>query len=90
MNIGKGLRYWRKKKAVKQKSISEACGFSRTAVSAIEKGVFKPTWESVGKIAGYLGVSVGSVVIASLDKEDIDDVCLALMREVAEIGEAPR
>lgn len=52
------LRALRLSRGVSQRALSECCGMSKNMIQRYEKGLCRPSAESIAKIAGYLGVSV--------------------------------
>ncbi len=66
MNVGERLKEIRRIKNLTLQDLSEKCGVSATAISAIERAVSSPTLETLGKIAAALEEPI-SVVIGEFE-----------------------
>jgi transcriptional regulator with XRE-family HTH domain len=55
------LRELRKERALSQEEFAAACGFDRTYVSGMERGVRNPSLAAIETLAAALGLSVGDL-----------------------------
>lgn len=62
IQLGKNIRYIRKKCAVTQEALAEKCNISPVFVSQIENGMRKPSLETVCSIASALSVTVDELL----------------------------
>jgi transcriptional regulator with XRE-family HTH domain len=61
-NFGKRIRELRKARGfTSQESFGDRCGFDRTYISGIERGVRNPSLDAVEVLAKALGISVGKL-----------------------------
>ncbi len=58
LRFGERLRVLRKEKSFSQEEFAHLCGFDRTYVSGIERGVRNPSLNAIGTLAVALGISV--------------------------------
>lgn len=60
--VGKVIQQFREEKGVSQEVLSGLAGIGRTHLSAIERGVRRPTLETLFRIAEALQISPSSLV----------------------------
>lgn len=65
--IGKVIQQFRENKHLSQELVSGLAGIGRTHLSAIERGVRRPTLETFFKISEALGIRP-SVLLAAIEK----------------------
>ncbi|WP_198087002.1 helix-turn-helix domain-containing protein [Variovorax sp. E3] len=61
IRFGERLRELRKERELSQEAFAAECGFDRTYVSGIERGVRNPSLAAVETLAAALGLSVGEL-----------------------------
>lgn len=66
-NLGKTILYFRKKKGLSQEKLGEICDIGRNHLSAIERGVRKPTLETLHRICAGLGIKM-SVLLKNFEE----------------------
>ena len=66
--VGRVIQQFRERKGLSQEVVSGLADIGRTHLSAIERGVRKPTLETLFRIADALGVSPSEIVRA-IEKE---------------------
>lgn len=59
--VGAVVREFREKAGFSQERLSAECGFDRTYISRVERGIINPTVIRLWKIADVLEVAFGSV-----------------------------
>ena len=59
--FGKRIRELRIARAYTQEAFAERCGFDRTYISGIERGVRNPSLDAIEILAKTLGVSVAEL-----------------------------
>jgi transcriptional regulator with XRE-family HTH domain len=60
--IGRRLRNAREQRGLAQQQLAEKAGCSVETASRIERGVISPTFETVGRMARVLGLSLDALV----------------------------
>lgn len=71
MNIGKTIKYIRKRKAIKQCQLAELAGISTNALVGIEKGWFFPSMGTINGICKALNISKGCLLVHSLEESEL-------------------
>ena len=66
--VGKVIQAYREKKGLSQEVVSGLADIGRTHLSAIERGIRKPTLDTFFKISEALDVSAGELM-GSIEKE---------------------
>ncbi|MGJ7574880.1 helix-turn-helix domain-containing protein [Variovorax sp. RB2P76] len=61
IRFGERLRKLRKERELSQEEFAAACGFDRTYVSGMERGVRNPSLAAIETLAGALGLPVGEL-----------------------------
>lgn len=61
MRLGERIRELRRQQGLTLRQVSDACGFSLSHLSEIERSEAHPSIEKLGRIAGALGVSVATL-----------------------------
>ncbi len=59
--LGQRIRAFRAERALQQRQLAEKAGLSPSMLSQIESGRLTPSLPTLGKLAGALGVSIGSL-----------------------------
>ncbi len=72
--IGNALKYMRKKKNIKQKTISEIIGVARNTVSQYETETIQPTFDIIEKIANECGFKIYFESFDGSDKFECKDI----------------
>jgi transcriptional regulator with XRE-family HTH domain len=54
--FGQALREWRKKRGIAQDELAFQCGFDRTYISLLERGIRSPTLRTIIKLCRQLDV----------------------------------
>ncbi len=67
VTVGKVLQNYREQKGLSQEIVSGLAGIGRTHLSAIERGVRKPTLETFYRISEAMGVKP-SVLLEAVEK----------------------
>jgi transcriptional regulator with XRE-family HTH domain len=60
--VGVVLREFREQAGQSQETLSGACGFDRTYISRVERGIINPTISRLWKIADALGTPLSQIV----------------------------
>ncbi len=68
--LGDAVRLLREKRGMTQEAVAQAAGITTATHSLIERGLAKPTWDTVKKIAAALGSSMGEPGKLTDDKLD--------------------
>lgn len=71
--VGNVIQMFRKKRGLSQEMVSGFAAIERTHLSAIERGVRKPTLETFYRICQAMEVSP-SIVLAQIEKETEEDI----------------
>jgi transcriptional regulator with XRE-family HTH domain len=70
INVGKGLRYWRKKRGYRQTDLSKKSGYSQTYISEIESGKKVPTLDFLYQISKHLRIRIVQLFWQSMEEKD--------------------
>ncbi len=62
--VGKVIQYYREKRGVSQEVLSSFADIGRTHLSAIERGIRKPTLETFYRISEALGIKASELMKA--------------------------
>ncbi len=62
--VGKVIQYYREKRGVPQEVLSSFADIGRTHLSAIERGIRKPTLETFYRISEALGIKASELMKA--------------------------
>lgn len=68
MNIGRSLRFWRKKTGLKQADIAEKLNISRQAYSNYENGKREPNIQLICDIAQVFGITTDEFFKKAMEK----------------------
>jgi transcriptional regulator with XRE-family HTH domain len=63
IRFGERLRELRKERSFSQEGFAAACGFDRTYISGIERGLRNPSLSAIEILAKALGVSVSDLFL---------------------------
>lgn len=63
LTVGQTIAEFRSKKGITQEVLSGLAGIGRTHLSAIERGIRKPTLETLYKISCALDIKMSDIVI---------------------------
>ena len=61
MKVGERIKALRHERVLQQRQLAEKCGLTPSMVSQIESGRLSPSLHTLGKLAGALGVPIGSL-----------------------------
>jgi transcriptional regulator with XRE-family HTH domain len=67
--LGRAVKKVRIERGLTQEQVSAASGLHPTYISDIERGVRNPSWESMTRLAGGIGVSVAEISRVYDDEE---------------------
>lgn len=80
--LGEAVRQLREKRGAIQEAIAREAGITTATLSLIERGQANPTWDTLKKIAGALGTSMGDLgrLADKLEAEGFDVAARAVDR----------
>jgi DNA-binding XRE family transcriptional regulator len=64
--LGKGIKYYRKQKAITQKELAEMCGISNNSMCSIESNITMANKTSIVQICKHLDVSIEQLMYKSI------------------------
>lgn len=59
--LGQAIRYLRAQRELSQEDLAKLAGYNETYVPQLEGGLRNPSWASVERIAGALGVKISEL-----------------------------
>ena len=61
ISLGQRIKALRAERALQQRQLAEKAGLTPSLLSQIESGRLTPSLHTLGKLAGALGISIGSL-----------------------------
>ena len=68
--LGLAVKELRARRGLSQEELAHASGLHPTYISGIERGLRNPTWRSLGRLSGALGVKLSDLAALA---ESLDD-----------------
>ncbi len=90
MNIGEKIKKLRQEKNVSQAALGKAVGVHEKHISRYERGISRPSMETLRKMAGFFGVSIDFLVsedISAIDNPNRDNELFDYFEEANRLGE---
>lgn len=87
MQTSEKIKQARKKAGLTQGELAQKLGVSQAMISAYEKGLRNPKWETIRSIANALGVSVGEIA-PDLDNLSKELARKEIRRQIKEINDS--
>ena len=88
MNIGERLRFLREQSGISGKALAEKIGLVPSQINKIEHNVTKPSIDSLERICGSLGITLGEFF--SVEKLDIEPELRRLLQTAKKLTPAER
>jgi transcriptional regulator with XRE-family HTH domain len=88
MNIGERLRFLREQSGISGKALAEKIGLVPSQINKIEHNVTKPSIDSLERICGALGITLGEFF--SAEKLEVEPELLRLLQTAKKLTPAER